>query len=60
MEETDFKCDICGKEYEELWSFGAYGNDERKKADDKEYCEEHFIAAEKEYDSNLENNSEQY
>ena len=57
MSDEDWKCCICAKtkasKHEELWSFGAYGNNQLKKDDalqKNQYCEEHFKQKEIEYD----------
>ena len=50
MEET-FKCDKCGKEPEHLYSYTEYGNNEKKKKDKGEYCEECFEQLVKLYSS---------
>lgn len=34
MTKSKFKCDKCGAEPEELWSFGPFGN----MTDDRDYC----------------------
>ena len=58
MDEISFKCDICGKECEELWSFSQYGDNKQKKADNKQYCEQHFLQAEAKYDYTLDQNTD--
>jgi len=54
VEET-FKCDKCEKEPDYLWSFTQYGNCEKKKEDNGEYCEECFEQLEKLYSSQQKN-----
>lgn len=50
MEEIEFKCDVCKKECDELFSFSSYGNNIAKIEDKKNYCKKHF----KEADANHE------
>lgn len=52
MEETKFKCDVCNKEVDELWSFSVYGNNTFKAEDKKSYCKKHFTIANTEHDVN--------
>lgn len=54
MEKEEFKCEVCGKECEELFRFGIYYDKDRnfgkpQVEDDLDYCEKHFREKEQEY-----------
>lgn len=55
MTKEDWKCAKCPKykahKHEELYSFGSFGNNEHKKNDNNDYCEEHFKEMEEYYDN---------
>jgi len=52
MEQTSFKCDICGKECDEIWTFSQYGNNPLKIKDENRYCKKHLEIANKEHTAN--------